>query len=106
VGYRESGAAMATTVFFRQFGGTFGVAMSGAIMTAKLQGLPTEQWTGHLKGGRAFKEHGIQEIAETPVAQYGIVVGAFRHAISTTFLTGVLITVLAFAIVLYFRSIR
>jgi hypothetical protein len=48
-----------------------------------------------------FREHGIQEIVALPVAQHEIVGGAFHDAISTTFLTGALITVLVFAIVLF-----
>jgi Na+/melibiose symporter-like transporter len=101
VGAREQGAATATAAFFRQLGGTFGVAMSGAIMTAQLQGLHTERWTGLVKSGRALIGQGIQDIAALPTAQHEIVIKAYRHAISTTFLVGAVITALAFVLVLF-----
>ena len=101
VGAGELGAATATAAFFRQLGGTFGVAMSGAIMTAQLQGLHMEKWNGLVKNGRSLMEQGIQDIAALPAAQREIVLGAYRHAISTTFLVGAVITALAFALVLF-----
>jgi predicted MFS family arabinose efflux permease len=101
VGTREQGAATATAAFFRQLGGTFGVAMSGAIMTAQLRDLHTEHWTGLVKGGRTLMGQGIQDIAALPAAQHEIVIKAYRHAISTTFLVGAVITTLAFVLVLF-----
>ncbi len=101
VGAREQGAATATAAFFRQLGGTFGVALSGALMTAQLRNLNMEQGTGLLKRGRALMEQGIQDIAALPDAQREIVIGAYRHAISTTFLVGAVITSLAFLLVLF-----
>ena len=101
VGASELGAATATAAFFRQLGGTFGVAMSGAIMTAQLRSLNTEQWTGLVKSGRAVMEQGIQDIAALPAVQREIVIGAYRHAIGTTFLVGAVITAMAFVLVLF-----
>jgi EmrB/QacA subfamily drug resistance transporter len=101
VGASELGAATATAAFFRQLGGTFGVAMSGAIMTAQLQGLHMEKWSGLVKNGRSLMEQGIQDIAALPAAQREIVLGAYRHAISTTFLVGAVIMGMAFALVLF-----
>jgi len=101
VNSREQGAATATAAFFRQLGGTFGVAMSGAIMTAQLRSLHAEKWISSVKGGRALMEQGIQEIAALPPSQHEIVIAAYRHAISTTFLVGSVITALAFSLVLF-----
>src|SRR5512143_2150331 len=101
VGPREQGTATATAAFFRQLGGTFGVAMSGAIMTAILRSLDKDKWTGLAGGGRALLEQGVQQIAELPSAQRELVIGAYRHAISTTFLMGSIIIALAFFLVLY-----
>jgi predicted MFS family arabinose efflux permease len=101
VGPRELGAATATAAFFRQLGGTFGVAMSGAIMTAVLQRLHAEKWSGIAKGGRSLMEQSIQQIAQLPAVQRELVKGAYRHAISTTFLMGSIIIALAFFLVLY-----
>jgi EmrB/QacA subfamily drug resistance transporter len=101
VGAREQGAATATAAFFRQLGATFGVAMTAAIMTAQLRGLHTEKWAGLVKSGRTLMEQGVQEIAALPAGQHEIVINAYRHAISTTFLVGAVITALAFVLVLF-----
>ncbi|HEY6009868.1 MAG TPA: MFS transporter, partial [Nitrospirota bacterium] len=98
---REMGAATATAAFFRQLGGTFGVAMSGAIMTAGLRGLHAEKWAGIAKGGRSLLEQGLQQIAALPAAEQTIVKEAYRHAISQTFLVGSIIITLAFILVLF-----
>ncbi|HEX9153922.1 MAG TPA: MDR family MFS transporter, partial [Nitrospira sp.] len=79
----EMGSATATTSFFRSLGGTFGVAVSGAIMTAQLQALHAEQWSGMARGARSLLEQGIQQIEQLPAAQKTIVIGAYRHAIGT-----------------------
>lgn len=101
VGPREMGAATATAAFFRQLGGTLGVAMSGAIVTAGLRGVHAEKWAGLARGGRSLVEQGIQQIAALPLAEREIVKGAYRHAISTTFLVGSIIIALAFILVLF-----
>lgn len=98
---REMGAATATAAFFRQLGGTFGVAMSGAIMTAGLRGLHAEKWAGIAKGSRSLLEQGLQQIAALPAAEQTIVKDAYRHAISQTFLVGSVIIALAFVLVLF-----
>jgi EmrB/QacA subfamily drug resistance transporter len=98
---RELGVATATSAFFRSLGGTFGVAMSGAIMTAQLQDLHPAAGTGGGVGIRAFINEGVQQIAQLPLVQREAVIGAYRHAISTTFLVGSAITALAFAVVLF-----
>ena len=101
VGAREQGAATATAAFFRQLGGTLGVAMSGAILTAGLRGLHAEKWAGVARGGRTLMEQGIEQIAQLPPAERGIVIEAYRHAISTTFLVGSVIIAAAFFLVFY-----
>jgi EmrB/QacA subfamily drug resistance transporter len=101
VGPREMGAATATAAFFRQLGGTFGVALSGAIMSAVLRGLHTEKWAALSRGGRSFMEQGIQQIAKLPPEQRELVKDAYRHAISATFLAGSVIIAIAFVLVFY-----
>ena len=101
VGPHEQGAATATAAFFRSLGGTFGVALSGTIMTMQLHALSAERWTGMVRGGRALLDQGLQDIAGLPEVQRLAVIAAYRHAISTTFLAGAVITALAFALVLF-----
>jgi EmrB/QacA subfamily drug resistance transporter len=97
----ELGTATATSSFFRSLGGTFGVALAGAIMTAQLQQLHAETWEGAGRGARALMEQGLQQISQLPSAERAMVIAAYRHAISTTFLTGALITAAAFILVLF-----
>jgi EmrB/QacA subfamily drug resistance transporter len=101
VGPREQGAATATAAYFRSLGGTFGVALSGAIMTGQLRALDAEHWAGMARGGRTLLDQGLQDIALLPEAQRDVVIAAYRHAISTTFLVGAIITTLAFMLVLF-----
>ncbi len=97
----ELGSATAATSFFRSLGGTFGVAISGAIMTAQLQALHAEKWVGMERGARSLLEQGIKQIEQLPAAQKALVIGAYRHAISTTFLLGSVVIALAFVLVLF-----
>ncbi len=97
----ELGSATAASTFFRSLGGTFGVAISGAIMTAQLQASHSEKWTRMGNGARSLLEQGIQQIKQLPVVQKELVIGAYRHAISTTFLLGSAIIALAFILVLF-----
>jgi EmrB/QacA subfamily drug resistance transporter len=97
----ELGSATAASAYFRSLGGTFGVAISGAIMTARLQALHAEKWKGMAGSARSLLEQGIRQIEQLPAAQKDIVIGAYRHAISTTFLLGSIAIALAFVLVLF-----
>lgn len=81
------GAATATAAFFRSLGGAVGVALSGAILTARLQTL--------MPGG-------VPRVSITNLAlstEHGPVVLAYRHALSTTFLAGSVIAAIACVVV-------
>lgn len=97
----ELGTATATSAFFRSLGGTFGVALSGAILTSQLHGLSAGTGIESAKSARAIAEQGLQQIALLPAAQKDAVIAAYRHAISTTFLVGSVIIALAFVLVLF-----
>jgi EmrB/QacA subfamily drug resistance transporter len=79
----DLGAATATSAFFRSLGGAAGVALSGAILTARLQTL--------LPGGIP----GLSVDGRMPVADHAAVVFAYRHALSTTFFAGAVIAAIA-----------
>jgi EmrB/QacA subfamily drug resistance transporter len=96
---REQGAATATGAFFRSLGGTFGVALAGAIMTWQLQSAHAGKWFGTAM--KSLAEQGLQQIARLPLEQREAVIAAYRHAISMTFLTGALITLAAFVLVFF-----
>ena len=98
VSSREQGAATATGAFFRSLGGTFGAALAGAIMTWQLSA-HAGKWSGSAM--QSLAGQGLQQIARLPPEQHEAVIAAYRHAISMTFLTGALITLAAFALVLF-----
>ena len=91
------GMATATAGFFRSLGGAFGVAMSGTIVTAQLHQIHTGAGAG-AGGARSLVEQGIQQIAQLPVLQRDLVLAAYRHAISSTFLAGAVVAFAALAI--------
>jgi len=93
------GAATATSAYFRSLGGTFGVALSGAIMSVQLHGVQAS--TLPQTGSRALiLEQGIQEILQLSPERRDAVIAIYRYAINTTFLVGAIITALAFLLVL------
>ena len=89
----DLGAATATSAFFRSLGGAVGVALSGAILTARLQTL--------LPGGIPGLRTGSGTPTADPagVADHAAVVFAYRHALSTTFLAGAIVATIACIIV-------
>lgn len=95
----ELGMATATAGFFRSLGGAFGVALSGAIVTSQLHGMQTMSASG--TGIRSLVEQGIQEIAQLSPLQRDAVLHAYRSAISTTFVVGALIALIAFVIAVF-----
>jgi EmrB/QacA subfamily drug resistance transporter len=82
----DLGAATATSAFFRSLGGAVGVALSGAILTARLQTLMPAGIAGE----------GLDHI---PAAADAAVVFAYRHALATTFLAGAVVAAVACLIV-------
>jgi hypothetical protein len=83
----DLGAATATSAFFRSLGGAVGVALSGAILTARLQTL--------MPGGTPALRIG----SGAPTADHAAVVFAYRHALSTTFLAGAIVAMIACIVV-------
>jgi EmrB/QacA subfamily drug resistance transporter len=83
----DLGVATATSAFFRSLGGAIGVALSGAILTARLQilmpgGMPRQSVDGSM-----------------PAADHAAMVFAYRHALSTTFLAGAIVAAIACLVV-------
>ena len=81
------GVATATSAFFRSLGGAVGVAMSGAILTARLQAL--------MPGG--IRNAGLS--SDMPAADHAMMVFAYRHALATTFLAGGVVAAIACIVV-------
>ena len=87
-------AAMAVTPEspLMTLGGALGVAISGAILTARLHGAAPI-----VSGGTQDLDH----VAHLPAAQHAAVVAVYAHALSATFLTGAAIAGCAFLLVLF-----
>jgi EmrB/QacA subfamily drug resistance transporter len=83
----DLGAATATSAFIRSLGGAVGVALSGAILTARLETL--------LPGGIST----LSASAGTSTADHAAIVFAYRQGLSTTFLAGAAVAAVAFIIV-------
>ena len=83
----DLGVATATSAFFRSLGGAVGVAMSGAILTARLQAL--------MPGG--IRDAGLG--SDMPAADHAVMVFAYRHALATTFLAGGVVAAIACIVV-------
>jgi MFS family permease len=80
---RDMGSATSLTSFFRSMGGSFGVALLGAILLSGLTGPggPAVSATNLLHGGPAM-------IAALPEAQRQVVVAAFTHSFRYLYLVG------------------
>jgi EmrB/QacA subfamily drug resistance transporter len=95
------GVATATNGFFRSLGGSFGVGVSGALMTGQLHRALPAAWTEHVAGGRSVLEGSVEQIANLPAPQRDAIIEAYRHAITTTFLAGAAVAAVAFIVVLF-----
>jgi EmrB/QacA subfamily drug resistance transporter len=93
----DLGVATSAASFFRSLGGAFGVALSGAWMTARLHRLlpPVEAGIGE-----GAVDRSIAAITALPEAQRAVVVHAYREAIGSTFLLGAAVAVLGLLILL------
>jgi len=87
VGKEDLGVATATAAFVRSLGGAIGVALSGAILTARLHSL--------LPGGVPSVSLG----GDMPTGDHAAIVFAYRHALSTTFLAGAVVAAIACIVV-------
>jgi len=95
VSREDLGTATSVSAFLRSLGGALGVAVSGAVVTARLHTLlPPSYYAG---GGLMRLS---STLAVTDPAAHHLVTEAYRHAIATTFFTGAVLAALAFAIVL------
>ncbi len=88
----ELGAATATAAFFRSLGAAMGVALSGAVLSSHLYGLP---------GGLRDAGNGVVAIGSLPVAQQALILGAYRAGLSSAFAAGAVIAALGFLAVLF-----
>lgn len=95
---RVLGAATATMAFVRSLGGSFGVAVSGGIMTFVLNRRIEE--LGSAVDTQALLDQGIGAIAKLPVEQQETIVGIYRAAIGASLVAGGILMFGGFLLVL------
>lgn len=107
VATRDLGAASASVSFFRSIGGSFGVALFGAVLMATLNGALRSATGVEALGTNpalTLLHAGTGAMALAP-ALTGEVGDAIVHAFHIVFLTGMLIAVLAFVNTLFLAEI-
>jgi len=99
----QLGTATSSATFFRSIGGSFGVAMFGAIFNARLfselpKYLPAAVVHSlHLLAGHNIQSNPAQLAALPPAIHHGFV-EAFSHSLQVVFLVGVPFTIVAFGL--------
>ncbi len=88
----ELGGATATAAFFRSLGGALGVALSGAVLAARLRDLPI---------GLQVPAGGVAGIIGLPTAQRVAMLDAYREGLSSAFAAGAAIAALGLVTVLF-----
>jgi EmrB/QacA subfamily drug resistance transporter len=90
---QDLGVATATLGFFRSLGGAFGVAVSGAILSATLHAAP-----GAL--ARPGASLGLSQLRALPPSDHMRLVTAYGHALASTFTAAALVSTVALAVLL------
>ena len=95
---QDMGVATSTATFFRSVGGSFGVAIFGAIfasrLAAQIRQLPPDIARG-LGGGVRLTPERVKQL---PAATHDAFLGAFAHSLHGVFLWGALIAVIPFGL--------
>lgn len=100
---RDLGAATATIGFFRSLGGSVGVALCGAVLTADASARLEAAGVPGLDP-RAVIEQGSRMIDALPEAARAAALLAFEHAFETLFLVAAGLAVLGFALTLFLEE--
>jgi EmrB/QacA subfamily drug resistance transporter len=111
VPHRQLGVATSTSTFLRSIGGSFGVALFGAIFESRLlaelsRHLPTNvpRSVLHTIKGGSISSNPAQ-IASLPPAVHHVYVVGFSHALETVFLVAVPLGLIAFVLTWFIREV-
>ena len=107
VPYRFLGTATSAATFFRSIGGSFGVAVFGAIFTAALRDnlpkyLPPQALARVPHGNVDFNP---EQLKALPAPIHDGFVEAFAHSLQTVFLVGVPFALLAFVLTWFLKEV-
>jgi DNA-binding MarR family transcriptional regulator len=99
VNYQDLGAATSGVTFFRSIGGSFGVAVFGAIFANVLGGNLRHDLAGtRLPPGLSSASVSPQALARLPPAIHSGFVQAYAHSLQTVFLVAIPVAAAAFAL--------
>jgi MFS family permease len=102
---QDIGVATSTATFFRSVGGSFGVAIFGAIfaarLTAQIEQFPAAV-TRHLTGGVHLTP---QQAKQLPPAVHADFLQAFAHSLHGVFLWGMLLSIVPFGLAWLLREV-
>jgi EmrB/QacA subfamily drug resistance transporter len=93
------GVATSAVSFFRSLGGAFGVALSGSLLTGRVDAALAAAGSAADAARRAVSG-GAGGIAALPPELHGLVAAAYHRAIGTTFATGAVIAGVGLALLL------
>jgi EmrB/QacA subfamily drug resistance transporter len=100
---RDLGTATSSIAFFRQMGGSFGVALLGAILFARLSQPQSGAAAGIDAGG--LLHGGPAAIAALPPAMHDAIVAGFGRSFQTVFLTGAAISAIAVVFAFFLKEV-
>jgi EmrB/QacA subfamily drug resistance transporter len=104
VAHRELGAATGAMTFVRSLGGAIGVAVSGTIMSARLAA--SVSGAGSSISFGMLTQHGVQAMSELTPAQQAGISGAYRTALTGSFLLSAVVMTAAFLLVVGLPELR
>jgi EmrB/QacA subfamily drug resistance transporter len=103
----DLGVATSSSVFFRSMGASFGVAVFGAVMNARLR-----YWFPHFVHSTGHLRISITSIAYSPAAVYKLplairngIIEAFGHSLHVVFLCAAPVALLTFPVILALKQL-
>ncbi|WP_409328501.1 MFS transporter [Trujillonella humicola] len=102
VAAQDLGAASSAVAFFRSLGGTIGVSVLGAVLSARVGTLITE---GLPRGAGAPGDVGLADLADAPPAIRELIAVSYGDATGRIFLVSGLVAVVAAAAVVLIREV-
>jgi hypothetical protein len=103
----DLGVATSSSIFFRSMGSSFGVAVFGAVMNARLL-----YWFPHFVHATGSLRISVTSIAYSPAAVYKLpvairngIIDAFGHALHVVFLCAAPVALLTFPVILLLKQL-
>jgi EmrB/QacA subfamily drug resistance transporter len=105
VDVRDLGVGTSSMAFFRSMGGTLGIALFGAILSARLDSELTDRLGSSSQLDVDRLTGSPEAIAALPAAQHAAVVTSFVEALQTVFVVALPVTLVAFVLTWFLREL-